>query len=321
MTYQIRSLHEDELCKWLHFLADDVFKGIPLSCFTREWDSDPSRDISSIFVAVDAKERIVSGGRVFIREIYLNGETVKAGGIGSFGTRKRYRGKGISTALLTRCIAFMQERDMPVSYLLCGDHNEKYYNRFGYQSCQFLKKISKIGVGISYKQAYTIRNIDFTRDAEAVSAMHKSFCGNYNGSAIRSEDYWKRWIASCPFKKYFIAEDDQGRPIAYINAHLDGTRLCVYDFAYMQEYYDIFDSLVSKVSAEIASTAIDVKYQVPIYSYMPVEEHTEDCLIMYKLIKPFYSQSKLIGDTDELVATLRGSGNQSRLLLWEVDDI
>ena len=318
---QYRTLYENELDKWFHFLIEDVFVGAPLSYFKREWDNDPYRDINSIFVAVDSNGAIVSGVRVFIREIYLNGKAIKTGGIGSVGTREDQRKQGLSSALFELCIGFMEKNDICVSYLLCGEQNEKHYNRYNYKSCRYLKKISKIEKNIPYRRTYNIRDVDFNKDIKTLSDMYQNFSSKYNGSPVRSTDYWKQWVASFGYNKYLIAEDNEGNPIAYLNVDLDGTRLFVFDFAFLPEYDDIFDSFISRVRGSISEELIDAQYQIPILSGLHVDEYVENCLVMYKLIKPFHNQNNLMGNTDELVETLQGTDSQSRLLLWEVDDI
>lgn len=314
-------MHIDELEKWFRFLIEKIFVGLPVEDFKSQWYSDPHKDINGIFVAVDKEENILSSVRVFLREIYLSGSIISAGGVGSVGTKEEYRGKGLSTTLFKKCINYMKKKNISISYLLCGDDNERYYNRYDYKKSPFVKKISVIERNVPYPVEYSIRDVDFSLDINALSEMYQIFSGTFNGAVVRSMEYWKSWVSSFPYNKYKIAVDAAGKPVAYMNLDLDGNRFYVFDFGYMPNYSDIFDSFISRIRNNVNENNIDAQYQTAINSNLQVKDYVENCLIMYKLINPFEVKGNRISNTDELLKELKGNSSISKILLWEVDDI
>ena len=317
-----RTLREEEIDKWLDFLVNDIFIGEPRSYFSNQWVCDPQRDIEGIFVAVDEEDNFLSTIRVFPRELYIAGERIFAGGIGSVGTKESHRGQGLSTTIFTMCQKYMVSKGMKVSWLLCGEHNESFYQRFGYNKSPFVRKISDTDAGATkYKAPLLLRDAVFPYDIPALSLMYENFSGKHNGPTVRDKEYWTWWVSSFGGGKYKIATDNEGSPIAYINFDLDESTIFIFDFGYMEGYSDVFDSFITCLSTAYENTPLKVVYQSTIFSKMPVMDQLEMCLIMYKLILPFQTCNLSIADSDALLHVLHGDSQESKLLLWEVDDV
>ncbi len=81
------SLEEVELELWFYHTAECfAWKGTPKIHFESHFFLDPFRSVEDILVAKVAS-KIVSSVRIFAREMYIDGQIVKIGGIGEVYTR------------------------------------------------------------------------------------------------------------------------------------------------------------------------------------------------------------------------------------------
>jgi len=316
-----RNLYEDELEKWFKFLNEEIFLNEEKDYFRNQWYCDPLKDISGIFVAVDCEGCILSTLRVFIRDIYINGVPVSCGGIGSVGTKEEHRGQKLSTTLFEMSKKHMEDRGICVSYLLCGDHNEGYYSRCGYGKSPWSYKISTVDKHSNCSFGYDLINVNFDSDVSALASIHQQFSGNFNGSIVRSTEYWKQWVPFHVKDNCKLVLDGTGKAIAYINIHVGGNYIYLLDFGSLPEHSNIFDSLIKKISSDISVDNLKVIYPMNVTSNMKVERYWESCLIMYNLITPFSLGNLKVGSTEKLLEVLKGHGPISKLLLWMVDDV
>lgn len=315
-----RALHEKEIEKWMDF-ANEIFVYEPREYFINQWYHDPYRDVDGIFVAVDEDGSFVSSVRVFLREIYIDGVSVRTGGIGNVGTKKTHRNQGFSTSLFEMCAAYMRSKGVEASYLLCGSQNEAYYNRYGYCKIPFIRKISALKDDGTVRGAFTVRDADFSKDIGALSPMYERFAKSFNGPTVRKPIYWEEWVPSFLKGKYKVAEDEDGEAIAYVNYHFKDKRIYVYDFGHGMGHEGIFDALIYKIGAMLGMDDLEVEYPSAVNSKMDVTGHDEVCSVMFRCMQPFSIGNVRIGNTDELLHALHGGGSASKLLLWDADNI
>ena len=241
--------------------------------------------------------------------------------MGTVGTLEGHRGLGLSTRLFQRCLSMLASRRVPLSYLLCGEHNVPSYARFGYARSPLVRKIANLRRYISYPIAFALRDVDFGRDTAAWSAMHGCFSGRFNGPAVRSMEYRTRRVPGLSLGTYHLAVDGDGQPLAYMNVGDFAGRLCVYDFGHMPGHQEILDALILAVCDALGKPNVEVEFPKVIASHLPVSRLDEMACCMYRLITPFSVGDRTIASTDELVDALRGEGETSRMLVWDVDDV
>jgi len=315
-----RNLYPNELEKWFDFLVEEIFKSESKKFFSNHWYNDPYKDINGIFVAVDADGNFLSTLRVLVRDIYINGMKISCGGISCVGTKEEYRGQKLSTTLVQMSIKYMEDRNICISYLLSGDYNEKYYNRYGYYKCPRYIKYSSINKCNNDSYDYCIRDLNIEGDIRDISDIHEKFSSKFNGSIVRSMEYWKEWIVSNTTCSCKIAYDNSGKVIAYISFQVDNNNIEILDFGCLSEYINIFDSLIEKISSDMDGDNFKVIYDMNITSSMEVESSREPCCFMYKLITPFLIGNLKVDSSEKLLEILKGDGDVSKLLVWAVDD-
>jgi len=329
----LRALMEDEIPTWLEFVCG-MFSLDPHELFHNQWYCDPTRSVENILVAVDEKGSYLSTLRVFEREIYLQGHRVGAAAIGTVGTLEGYRGRGLASRLFQRCLEMLAGRRVPLSYLLCGEHNVPFYERFGYAKAPHVRQVATVRERVSYPCTFSLRDVDLPRDGASqdaasqdaasqdvasLSAMHASFSSRFNGPIVRSIEYWTQWVPSVSAGTYRLAVDGDGQPIAYMNVGECEGRLCVYDFGHAPGHQGIFDAFIRAICDALDKADAEVEYQRVIASRLPVVRLDE--MACCRLIAPFAIGGRTITSTGELVAALRGDDEVSELLLWDIDDV
>jgi GNAT superfamily N-acetyltransferase len=80
----------------------------------------------------DDDGRLLSQVGILTRRALLDGTPVEIGGIASVKTHPRARGRGYATAGLRRAAAFLGDRDVAFSLLVCGDHLLPFYGGLGW---------------------------------------------------------------------------------------------------------------------------------------------------------------------------------------------
>ena len=318
-----RALHEHEIEKWLDFISSEIFTKVPREYFANQWYTDPDREAAGVFAAFDEHGDILSSLRVFRRSIYIGGETVLGGGIGSVGTKAEYRGQGLCSRLFELCTEYMLNSGICYSWLLCGEHNEGFYNRFAYHKIPFQRNIAEVGEGKSLPQGLSVRRAVFPEDIEYLAQMHAQFSGSMNGSVVRGRAYWEQWVPTFKHGSYHLVEDAAQLPIAYANIEneLDGKQIFIFDYGYMAGNSAVFDALISATALAHGRDDLQVVYQSVIASDLPVTGQREMCCVMVKLISPFSIGNILVSTAAELLAVFHGEGAESKFLLWEIDDI
>lgn len=315
----IRTLKENEIEKWIDFVWG-IFPYESRSYFENQWYNDPLQDINGIIIAVDEDYKILSTVRVFFRDLNLNGNKVRSGGIGSVGTLEEHRGKGLSKAVFKEAIKLMKSRDVKISFLLSGVQNEGYYNSLGYFKSILKYKTCTISKDTSYPIDYYIRNVDMDKDLSSLIKMHEYFTTSFNGNISRNEEYWKKWFATISGETK-IAVTNNGDIIAYIHISDYDNIIGVCEFGMMPGYEDIFDSFIVKICEKRNNININVFFASAIQSSLPLIKTSQACLCMFRLNKPLILNESEINDTLQLIDTIKGNKTESKMLLWPTDDI
>jgi predicted acetyltransferase len=103
--------------------------GEPVRLMRYRWASDPSW-------RVIAREdgQVVSHASIHEREVLVNGEPVRIGGIGAVMTAPEHQGRGLATAVLRRAHQLMcEELQVPFALLICLEHRQSLYEGLGWQ--------------------------------------------------------------------------------------------------------------------------------------------------------------------------------------------
>ena len=183
--YPIEQLQPAAFDEWVDFCGRNFTVGP--AYFRRHFESDPHRDITSIFVIRD-KGILVSSVRVFHRQAWLGNRMVKLGGIGEVSTDPAYRGQGLSKQLLEHAVAYMKSRDFDLSLLGTGYFS--HYARHGYRQVKAYRKVVPAGtIGIPEVSFRALGEEDFP----AMSALYDHYASQYSLSMVRSMDYWRSW--------------------------------------------------------------------------------------------------------------------------------
>lgn len=216
MLNEHRTLTPDALDAW-YTHCQGIFLLEEQGYFQRHYELDPDADCSLIFITMQDGE-IASTVRVFDRNVWIAGRSVHIGGIGEVSTKPAYRNKGYAGALLRMAVDAMQKRDMPLSILF---GNRLIYEKMGWRFAPIHNTIVKQDMLSDLSDEVSIRTY-IPSDLPFLMGIYDFFAGRLDGSVIRSEAYWKRWVVNqWHLPTILIVED---RPLAYccVSKKVDG---------------------------------------------------------------------------------------------------
>lgn len=280
----IRELREEETERWAAFCSENF--EVPADYFLRHFYNDPWADIHGVFTAWENGE-LCGSVRVLTRELYLHGERVRVGGIGEVCTAKSARGKGVSTALLKKAVAYMERRALPISLLFTG--TQHHYAHLGWFTVPRRYVYWDVGntplsEGV-LSEAPTI---------ETLSRLYDRLAPRVNGVLVRNEAYWRSWVANENW--YTAIWERDGKAVAY----------AVYR---REENQPITVSDCLGETAEDQAALLDAlcsKYTLQRRIYMPAAcaplntDYTESYATMARLNAPFTLGGKRIETTAQL---------------------
>jgi predicted N-acetyltransferase YhbS len=156
--------------------------------FARYNQNDPKFRDELCLVARDAG-RIVSTVQIFDRAVTLAGQRVPMGGIGSVFTHEQYRHKGVASELMRLAVETMAREGFEVSLLFA--ERLTFYNQFGWR--EIMRKFTVL-TGLETLRApagFEIDSFDPARDLAGAAALHRSYSGPIEVTAVRDQDDWR----------------------------------------------------------------------------------------------------------------------------------
>lgn len=310
---EFRHLREEELESWFDHCAE-VFTGTPREYFVSHWNNDPWRDLNSIFIAVH-DDKILSTVRIFHREVFINGEKIKMGGIGEVSTKAEARKRGLSTELLKKSIEYMVEKGIHISILFGSELN---YSRLGWKSIDASLNHSSVK---EQKGLYSIREVNFTKDSRALMDIYEKYNNDFNGAVVRDDElYWSNWV-KVEWRNCFVAETSDGDIVGYMAAETGEDVLVVKDYAVIIECPNVFEELAYYACNKLGKTG-GIKYPSVINSTLRMKEQEKIMYNMVRLNSPFKVDERIIENTETLISILNSeekSNNNSKYNFWFVD--
>jgi predicted N-acetyltransferase YhbS len=156
--------------------------------FARYNHHDPGfRDDLCLVACEDG--RIVATAQIFQRVVNLRGARVPLGGIGSVYTMEHYRGRGVGSALMQLAVTTMEHAGFEVSLLFAEQLD--FYARFGWRPVT--RQFSALADTQTMRTAAEFRLARFeqARDLRQAAALHRSYSGRFDGTAVRDPDGWR----------------------------------------------------------------------------------------------------------------------------------
>ena len=320
---EFRSLKPEEFEQWLEHVTF-VFTKASMNpemrtYFIAHFQNDPWKDFKNILVAVEDGV-ILSTMKIVVRELYVEGELIKFGGIAEVSTKPEHGGKGYSGTLLKLAIKIMEDRAYHVSMLSAGI--PLYYNNYGWN--KVITSMKTVKVDYDAKSTLTFRKVDFSTDMQSVIAIWGKYRTRFNGIVNRNMEYWDKWYTAEGANTY-VSLTPEGLCVAYIciNKYDDET-VSVKEFGCADGYDDTFEAISAEaIRAFDGETRITTMIKLPsliitnpenlIDSY--ADEH-----MMARMMIPFKLSNRVINNSDDVVSLLQGdSFIQSKYVHWDID--
>ena len=269
---EFRALRADELEAWYDYVAF-AFNG-SREYFMRHWQNDPWHDLEGVRVAVDDGQ-IVSTVRVFIRQMYLRGVPVPAGGLGEVCTHPEYRHQGLATRLLQDAIRFMEKRKIAISSLHTG-RAAPLYAAQGWRS--ITRYYRRTRMTSRPQDDFHIRpaRLEPNADLAALSDLYHRYSRRFNGTFARDHPrYWADWVRA-ESSAAWCAEKG-GTIHGYISVRGGDERLHVREFLASDEMWahdrgqGILKELIGHAIGQLGQAELEVTYPAPIAGHLDIE--------------------------------------------------
>ncbi|MFZ0247253.1 GNAT family N-acetyltransferase [Candidatus Binatus sp.] len=212
--------------------------------FARYNHNDPGFRDALCIVARD-RGQLVSTVQIFDRAINLDGQSVPMGGIGSVFTLEEYRHKGVASALMRLAVDTMVREGFEVSLLFA--ERLTFYNQFGWREIERKFSILAGTASLNAPDRFVIDSFEIARDLAEVAAIHRSYSGRFNVTAVRDDTAWRanlKFAGNQPLypgegsEEYFVVCRDGGPVVAYARVtRLYGLSM-VMEFGYLDGAVD-----------------------------------------------------------------------------------
>jgi predicted N-acetyltransferase YhbS len=189
--------------------------------FARYNRNDPGFRDALCLVARDGG-RLVATVQIFDRAVYLDGQSVPMGGIGSVFTLEEYRHKGVASALMRLAVETMVREGFEVSLLFA--ERLTFYNQFGWREIERKFSVLPSAASLNAPDRFTIDSFAAARDLAEIAAIHRSYSGRFNVTAVRDDAAWRanlKFAGNQPLhpgegsEEYFVVCRDGARIAAY----------------------------------------------------------------------------------------------------------
>jgi predicted acetyltransferase len=189
---EIRSASDWDEVEETAVRAGRAFPDETFELFRRRTMDAPSLPLeNTLLLLVDGE--IASSLQIYQRQCFLAGRLEHVGAIGNVMTLPEHRGEGYASTLLQSAVSFLDERGVPVSFLI-GDPG--FYSRLGWRRLPSTKRVVTDPPTLPSRSDTNATWISFDADqhlAELVDVYRRSF-GERDGTFARPSALWNGWI-------------------------------------------------------------------------------------------------------------------------------
>jgi predicted N-acetyltransferase YhbS len=226
-------MHPEELPA-VHRMLDRAFPNTPQSFFDQQVQADPVLRPKDTRILLE-NGKIVSCVRVYFREMYCHGKTIKIGGIGDVGTDPSSRHLGYASQLMEDAIQHMRQNQAVLSILFT--RIPAFYYQFGFMSLPTFQIETKPPSDLS-KIEY--RKANLNQDLEQLQKLYIDYNQNKTGPVVRNIHYWKQQLKFPRIDPgQFWVIEYSGEVQCYVRGKIDTDYLKIQEWAYRegQEIY------------------------------------------------------------------------------------
>ena len=234
----IRHVEEDEFDAVLDLL-EAAFPHVPRSLFASITLDDPAYD-PRFSLAVERDGVLLSYLQVFDRTMWIDGERVRIGGIGSVGTPPQHRRRGYASALLLKAVDVMKAAGMRASVLFAKI--QPFYNKHGwrvlsqrFQEIPIPPSANDMDLNVIAKDEH----LDLlpweegagpsSRHLRSIKSIYAKTNPEQTGKVLRSTEYWKKYSRWCGDAGYLVRFKGSSR--GYFRYRLiEGSRFLVTEY-------------------------------------------------------------------------------------------
>lgn len=167
-------------------------------------------------------------------EMYINGRTMKMGGIGAVSSWPEARRGGLVAGLLVRIIEAMKEDGQVVSMLTPFSY--AFYRKYGWEMAIDRKKYTVPAYlwPVPPREQVPGRIERLPRDEhlliEQLGPVYESHAARFNGTLRRTKAWWGKEIIRKKKGEYAVYRDEEGRIQGYLHYIVKNREVTVHEF-------------------------------------------------------------------------------------------
>ena len=320
----IRHVEEDELGD-IFDLLEAAFPHVSRDIFRSIILDDPAYD-PRFSLTVERDGTFLSFLQIYDRTIWIDGKSVRIGGIGSLATPPQHRRRGYASALLARAIQVMAEAGMSASILFAAA--PAFYERHGWRVLP--RKFQEIPLppsasDVGLEQIAAGRDIELipylgetglsAQSLRSVKSIYDRTNPGQTGKILRSQEYWQCHTNWCRDLGYLVRSKGSSR--CYFRYRLiQGSCLLITEYGLVSPHdAECLVRIMLATAKDCGAESVTGSFctSPPLRQYLenstlPLHEHTNTFLMWNDL-----------GAKKKYLPDLERAANDNNVCFWTTD--
>ena len=164
---------------------------------------------------------------------YIGGKAFAMGGIAGVATWPEYRRQGLVAKLLEHGLRLMKTNGQSISFL--HPFAFEFYRKYGWETFVEHKKYIIETSHLPKRKSYpgTMKRIG--KDWEILDRLYQAYAMKYNGTLVRSQDWWKHNILQGKESQTAVYYDEQKQAQGYLIYHVKDQEMTIHEMVYLNE--------------------------------------------------------------------------------------
>ncbi|MCA0758233.1 GNAT family N-acetyltransferase [Paenibacillus sp. N4] len=166
-------------------------------------------------------------------QTYINGRPFAMGGLAGVATWPEYRRQGLVAKLLVHSLQTMKEKGLTISFL--HPFAFGFYRRFGWETYTEHKSYTIKADQLPLRTAVAGRVARHSGSYDLLYPIYEGYASKYNGSLMRTEQWWKYRIAKRKPGQIAVYYNEQEQPEGYLIYEVKEMKLRVHELVSLSQ--------------------------------------------------------------------------------------
>lgn len=176
-------------------------------------------------------EKLLAQYTLLPLQAYVNGKSMAMGGIAGVSTWPEYRRQGLVTKLLLHSLETM--RAVGLTFSMLHPFEFGFYRKFGWEQFSEYRKYSLTAAQLP-KRVQVPGSIErlTKQNSELLSSIYEPYASRYNGTLMRSADWWEHRIYARKIGQAAIYRSEGGEAQGYIIYEVKESKMTIHELVH-----------------------------------------------------------------------------------------